>query len=157
MKTLEKGTPFGNMSWKRSNQMDWMSVKWLYFDIYLSSLFVISTHNIYCNRWQWHVRLYGYVKDFTFFIDLIYLFTLFIFYILIFSFLNMVFLLLSSLLFIYFNYESLDLFGKKESLWLIHFKCISGCCELMKYVSTHTCFLARHYNLVMSASLSLGC
>ena len=34
------------------------SVKRLYFDIYLSSLFVILTHNIYCNRWQGHVRLY---------------------------------------------------------------------------------------------------
>ena len=28
------------------------------FDIYLSSFFVILTHNIYCKRWQRHVRLY---------------------------------------------------------------------------------------------------
>ena len=35
-----------------------MSGKWPYFDIYLTSLFVILTHNIYCNKWQWHVPLY---------------------------------------------------------------------------------------------------
>ena len=54
----EKWNPLGNMSWKLFSQMDWMSVKLVYFDIYLSSLFVILTHNIYCNRWQWHVPLY---------------------------------------------------------------------------------------------------
>ena len=54
----EKWNPLSNMSWKLFSQMDWMSVKLVYFDIYLSSLFVIVTQNIYCNRWQWHVRLY---------------------------------------------------------------------------------------------------
>ena len=96
------------------SQMDWMSVKWLFFKIYLSSFFVIFTHNIYCNRWQWHVHLHFCLKDFTLFIDLIYLFILLIFYIVIFSFLIIVFLLLSFFLFIYYYYESVDLFIKKE-------------------------------------------
>ena len=36
-----------------------------------SSFFIILIYNIYCNKWQWHVDLYFYLKDFTLFIDLI--------------------------------------------------------------------------------------
>ena len=135
--------------------MDWMTVKWLYVIIYFSSLFVILSHNILCNRWQWHVRhvhVYVYVKDFTLFIDLIYLFTFFFLYSH-FLFFEYGFLL-SSLLFTYFNYEFVDLFGKK-GIPLIHFTSILVWCELMSYVSTHTYFLTPQYNLVMGALLSL--
>ena len=52
-----------------------------FFIFNLSSLFVILTHDIYFNRWQWHILLYLYLKDFTLFIYLIiYFFTLSIFY-----------------------------------------------------------------------------
>ena len=46
--------------------------------------------------------------------------------------------------------------ARRESLSLIHFKCIPGYCELMRYVSTHTYFLNPQSDLVISALLSLG-
>ena len=39
-----------------------------FFTFNLSSFFVILTRNIYCNRWQWYVHLYFYLKYFTLFI-----------------------------------------------------------------------------------------
>ena len=153
-KTLEKGNPFGNMSWKPFSQMDWMSGKWLYFDIYLSSLFVILTHNLYWKQMA-VARTFICLGKRFYFIHLIYLFTLFMLYILIFSFLNMVFYCYHRFYLFTLIMSPQTYSARRESLWLIHFKCIPGCCELTKNVSTHTCFLNPQYNLI-SALLLLG-
>ena len=56
------------------------SVKWIewawigsFLIFNLNSFFVILTHNIYCNREQWHIHLYFNLTDFTIFIFLLYL------------------------------------------------------------------------------------
>ena len=68
-------------------------------------LFVILTHNIYFNRWQWHVFKRFY---------LIYLFSLSIYFIY-FLYCNFSFLV-SLLLFYCYYQEHLDLFGKTVSI-----------------------------------------
>ena len=100
-----------------------MSGKWLYFDIYLSSLLVILTHNIYCNRWQCHVHLYVQVKDFTLFIDSI-IFLLYLLFLYSHFLFLQIWLLLSSS-FIQFNYGSVDLLGKKGILLIDTFQIYS--------------------------------
>ena len=91
-------------------QIDWKSMKWLFFDIYLSFFLVVLTHNVYCNRWHWHIYTSIFLFKRFYIIDLICFFTLYIYFLYCnFIFFDYVFLLLS--LFIY--YESIDLFRKK--------------------------------------------
>ena len=58
-------------------QWDWLNKREvaLFSIFYLSFCFVTFTHNIFCNRWQWHLHLYFHLKDFTLFFNLIYLST----------------------------------------------------------------------------------
>ena len=82
--------------WQHGTWTGYFSGKWIegarsgsFLIFNLSSFSLILTHNIYCNRWQWHAHLY--LKDLTLFICLIHLSTLSTFYIVIFSFLIVVF------------------------------------------------------------------
>ena len=85
----------------------------LFSIFYLSFCFVTLTCNIFRNRWQWHLYLCFFEKILHYlFIQFIFL-LIFIFYFVIFLFFSLCFLLLSLLLFVYYYYESVDLFGKK--------------------------------------------
>lgn len=100
-------------------------------------------------------------KDFTLF-NWIYLFTIYIFFYFIYTisyYLFYIYLLYIFIIILRFFVSCFFIYllligARKESLWYIRFKCIPGCRELTRYLSTHTHFLTPQYILVMSFGMT---